>query len=106
LGIPQAVLGDVHLRLCGIHRRLSGLKNRGKPVKLGFRNEALREQGLIALVVVTGFDQLRSGGGQVRARRLQGVLLVVGIEGGDNLAGLDSSADIHVSLDHPAIDAE
>ena len=76
------------------------------PVELGFRNEALREQGLIALVVVAGLDELCPGSGQARARRLQGVLLVVGIEGGDNLAGLHRSADIHVSLDHPAIDAE
>ena len=76
------------------------------PVELGFRDEALREQGLVALVVVPGLDQLRPGGGQAGARRLQGVLLVVGIERGDNLAGLDSIADIDVALEHPPVDAE
>src|SRR4029434_590492 len=106
LGVAQAVLGDVYLRLCGIYLRLSGLEDRGKAVELGFGNEALRQQGLIALVVVPGLDQLRPGSGQACARRLQGVLLVVGIERGDNLAGLDNTADIHVPLDHPAIDAE
>ena len=85
---------------------MSGLKDRCKAVELGFRNEALREQGLIAVVVVPGFSQLRPGSGQAGARRLQGVFLVVGIEGGDNLARLDGSADIHVPLDHPAIDTE
>src|SRR5262249_310214 len=70
LGVSQAVLSDVPLRLRGIHLGLGGPQARRGPVVLGYGYEALLDQGLMTVVVIARFDELRTGGGQARARRL------------------------------------
>ena len=60
----------------------------------------------LPIIVVSGLDELTFRGGHVGARRAQGVLFILGIKTGDDLAGLDVVADVDVPLDHPAVDAE
>ncbi len=106
LGPAQPVLGDVELGLGGVDPRLDRLQRLARLVVADPGRPAVPQQGLLALVVVRGLDQLPLGGRELGARRAQGVLVVLGVEPGDDLTGIDLIADVHQPLDQPPADAE
>ncbi len=104
--IGHPVLREVDLRLRGLHRRLRALQVRRDLVEGRLRDEALREQLFLPVVVVALLDELRPSRGELRPHALGSAVLVRGIEAGDELSGLDDVADVDAPLDHSPVDAE
>ena len=102
----HAVAGDLELGLGVVDLRLRVAQVQLCLVVLGSGREALRQKLLLALIGVAGVAELGLRGGESGPRRAQGILLVLGIQLGEDLVRLHLVADIDEPVDHPARDPE
>ncbi len=98
LGVADAVLGDVQLGLGIVELRLSRAQGLLRPVVQGLGREALGQQDLLLFEGVARLGQAAFGGRERRLGRPQGVQLVLRIELGEHLVGLDAVADVAQSF--------
>ena len=105
-GEAHAVAGDLELGLGVVDLRLRVAQVQLCLVVLGSGREALRQKLLLALIGVAGVAELGLRGGESGPRRAQAILLVLGIQLGEDLVRLHLVADIDEPVDHPARDPE
>ena len=105
-GEAHAVAGDLELGLGVVDLRLRVAQVQLCLVVLGPGGEALRQKLPLALIGVAGMAELRLRGGDSGSRRAQGILLVLGIQLGEDLVRLHLVANIDEPVDHPARDPE
>jgi len=67
---------------------------------------AVRQQLTLSVEVAARIGQLSSRGSERRFRRAQSIELILRVEFGEHLSGLDAVADIDRSFDHPPGDAK
>ncbi|MCZ7566585.1 MAG: hypothetical protein M5U08_24570 [Burkholderiales bacterium] len=106
LRVAQPVLRERDLRLCGLHLRLGAAEVGLGLLERRAGDRVLRNQVLEAFVLVAGLDQPGPRPHELRPRRLQRALLVLGVEAGDREPRLHFLADVDQPLDQPPVDAE
>ena len=101
--VAQLILRDAQMRLSGVdlslscHQCLLGL------VESGMGCPAIHQQLLLPPEGEARLGQHRISRREIGLRRAQRVLLVLGVEPGDDLACLDHIADVDGPLDHPSV---
>ena len=106
LGVADAVLGDLQLGLGIVDLRLRGPQPLLRLVEQHLGGEALRQQGFLAVEGVAGLDQAAFCSRERGLGRPQGVQLILRVELGKHLVGLDAISDIGRSFDDAAADPE
>ena len=104
--VAHPVGGDSHLHFAVIDLRLRRAQCLLGQIELGSRRVALRQQCPLPFERRTRLGQLRLRRRQARLGRAQRVHLVLRIQSGEFLSGLDLVADIDEPLGHPPADAE
>ena len=103
-GEAYPVLSDVQLRGRVVDPRLRRLQSLLRRIEDRARCEAALHQVVLAVEIVLRLRHLGLGGGERGLRRAQPVELVLRIELGQHLIGLDLIADLALPLDDPSAD--
>ncbi len=106
LGVADAVLGDLDLRLGVVDRGLRAAQGLLRLFEIGAGRPALPQQGLLAVEDVGILLEPPLRARQRGARRAKRVQLVLRIEPRHDLVRRDAVTRIHRALDDPSADAE
>ena len=105
-GVAHPVGGDSDLHFAVIDLRLRRPQRFLGQIELGAWRMALRQKGPLSLERRTRLGQLRVRRSQARLSGAQRVHLVLRIQSGEFLSGLDLVADVDEPLGHPPANAE
>ena len=105
-GVAHPVLGSLQLRLRDVDLSPRRFLLLLRLLELGARRDAGGEQRLLTLEVACGLGDSCLGRHEIGLRRTQSVLLVLRLDPGYQLSGLDAIADIHRPFDQPSSKAE
>ena len=106
-GVAHPILGGLQLRFGGIELGPRGLQRLLGLLELRARGDVSGEQRPLTLeVALAPRFELRLGRRNARLRGAQGIELVLRLELGHDLSGLDVIADIDGAFDHPSGDAK
>ena len=101
-GVADPILGSLQLRFGGIELRPRGLQRRLGLLELRARGDVSGKKRLLTVEVALRLVQLSLGRRNARLRGAQGIQLVLRLELGHDLSGLDVIADIDGAFDHPS----
>ena len=104
--VAQLILRDAQLRLGGVDLGLGGEELLLGLVEFGAGRPAVLQELLLPPEGEARLGQHRLSRGEVGLRRAQRILLVLGVEPGDELARLEHVADIDGPLDHASVEAK
>ena len=104
--VAQPILRDAQLGLGGVDLGLDGLELLLGFVELGPGGPPVFQELLLPPEGEARLGQQRLERGEVGLRRAQRVLLVLGVEPGDELACLEHIAHIDGPLDHASVEAK